>query len=216
MGTSWQTQPLSLSADVYYINFANLIGSTTTGSEVLYFNQGGVIYKGIEAEGTAYVGMGFSVYANGSLNSAKDKGSDVQNPGLSINNAPKSTAALGIIYNRNGWYASLAQLYGGRGRTGVVAPGVDQAGVQQSVGQPQDHSARRLYGRSGHAAVLGAPRPQRIRDSVNAILMLRTRRRPRIAGRQFSLFTLVAGVFVDTLVWRSLVWCARSGYGCCG
>jgi iron complex outermembrane receptor protein len=72
-----------------------------------------VIYKGIEAEGTAYVGMGFSIYANGSLNSAKDKGSDVQNPGLWISNAPKSTAALGVIFNRSGWYASLIDKYVG-------------------------------------------------------------------------------------------------------
>jgi iron complex outermembrane receptor protein len=90
-----------------------LIGSTTTGNEVVYFNQGGVIYKGIEAEGTAYVGMGFSVYANGSLNSAKDKGSDIQNPGLWIANAPKSTAAVGVIYNSGGWYASLMDKYVG-------------------------------------------------------------------------------------------------------
>ena len=84
-----KTQPLSLSADVYYINFNNLIGSTTTGGNVLYFNQGGVIYKGIEAEGTAYLGMGLSVYANGSLNSAKDKGSDPQNPGTVDQQCPE-------------------------------------------------------------------------------------------------------------------------------
>ena len=113
IGTSWQTQPLSLSADVYYINFSNLIGSTTTGGNVVYFNQGGVIYKGIEAEATAYLGMGLSAYANGSLNSAKDKGSDVQNPGQWIANAPKSTAALGIIYNHAEWYASLLDKYVG-------------------------------------------------------------------------------------------------------
>jgi iron complex outermembrane recepter protein len=113
IGTSWQTQPVSLSADVYYINFSNLIGSTTTGGDILFFNQGGVIYKGIEAEGTVYAGMGFSVYANGSLNSAKDKGSDIQNPGQWIANAPKSTAALGVIYNRAEWYASLIDKYVG-------------------------------------------------------------------------------------------------------
>src|SRR6202034_4574410 len=55
-GTSWQTKALSLSADVYHINFSNLIGSTTSGGDVLYFNQGGVIYKGVEAEATAYIG----------------------------------------------------------------------------------------------------------------------------------------------------------------
>jgi iron complex outermembrane recepter protein len=112
-GTSWQTQALSLSADVYYIDFANLIGSTTSGGDVVFFNQGGVIYKGVEAEATAYIGMGFSAYANGSLNSAKDKGSDPQNPGAWIANAPKSTAALGVIYNRAEWYASLMDKYVG-------------------------------------------------------------------------------------------------------
>jgi iron complex outermembrane receptor protein len=113
LGTSWQTQPLSVSADVYYINFSNLIGSTTNAGNILYFNQGGVIYKGIEAEATAYVGMGFSLYANGSLNSAKDKGADIQDPGQWIANAPKSTAALGVIYNRDEWYASLIDKYVG-------------------------------------------------------------------------------------------------------
>ncbi len=113
VGTSWQTQALSLSADVYYIDFSNLIGSTTTGGNVLYFNQGGVNYKGVEAEATAYVAMGFSIYANGSLNSAKDKGSDVQNPGQWVANAPKSTASLGVIYNEGGWYASLLDKYVG-------------------------------------------------------------------------------------------------------
>ena len=113
LGTSWQTPRLSASADVYYINFANLIGSTTNAGNVLYFNQGGVIYKGIEAEATAYVGMGFSLYANGSLNSAKDKGEDLQNPGQWVADAPKSTAALGVIYNREEWYASLIDKYVG-------------------------------------------------------------------------------------------------------
>lgn len=127
LGTSWQTQPLSLSADVYYINFSNLIGSTTSGADVVFFNQGGVIYKGIEAEATAYVGSGFSLYANGSLNSAKDKGADPQNPGLSIANAPKSTAALGVIYNRAEWYASLIDKYVGS-RYGDVGQTIPLAG----------------------------------------------------------------------------------------
>jgi hypothetical protein len=57
--------------------------------------------------------MGFSAYANGSLNSAKDKRSDPQNPGAWIANAPKSTAALGVIFNRAEWYASLLDKYVG-------------------------------------------------------------------------------------------------------
>jgi iron complex outermembrane receptor protein len=103
LGTSWQSQRLSVSADVYYIDFTNLIGSRTiSGVGVLFFNQGGVTYKGIEAEATGYLGAGFNAYVNGSINSAKDKQS-----GLSIANAPTATAAAGVIYNLNGWYASL-------------------------------------------------------------------------------------------------------------
>ncbi len=112
-GTTWQTAALSLSADVYYINFANLIGSTTSGSDVLYFNQGGVIYKGVESEATFYLGAGLSLYANATYNSARDKGADLQNPGDWIANAPRSTAALGLIYNRFDWYASLLDKYVG-------------------------------------------------------------------------------------------------------
>ncbi len=113
LGTSWQTKALSLSADVYYINFNNLIGSTTQGGNVLFFNQGGVIYKGVELEGTAYLGAGFSLYANATSNSAKDKGSDLQNPGTWVANAPRDTAAFGVIYNQGGWYGSLLDKYVG-------------------------------------------------------------------------------------------------------
>ena len=113
LGTSWQTKALSLSADVYFIDFNNLIGSTTQGGNVLFFNQGGVIYKGVEVEGTALLGAGFSLYANATYNSAKDKGSDLQNPGQWVANAPKDTAALGLIYNRSGWYGSLLDKYVG-------------------------------------------------------------------------------------------------------
>lgn len=116
--------------------FGNLIGSTTSGGDVLFFNQGGVIYKGIEAEATLYAGMGFSVYANGSLNSAKDKGSDPQNPGLWIANAPKSTAALGAIYNRGSWYASLIDKYVGSryGDVGQAMPLAEYSTLDGALG----------------------------------------------------------------------------------
>ena len=103
LGSSWQSQRLSLSADAYYIDFTNLIGSRSiSGVGVIYFNQGGVTYKGAEAEATGYLGAGFSAYVNGSVNSAKDKQTDTPIP-----NAPTATAAGGVIYNLNGWYASL-------------------------------------------------------------------------------------------------------------
>ena len=122
IGTAWQSKELTLSLDGYYIDFSNLIQSETIGGNTTYFNQGGVIYKGIEAEATYYVGEGFSVFANGSINSAKDK-----QTGLWIADAPAATAAGGIIYNQDGWYASLmdkwiGSRYGNPDQTAGLAP----------------------------------------------------------------------------------------------
>lgn len=109
LGTSWQTKQLSLSADIYYIDFSNLITPITIGPNTIYINQGGAKYKGFEAEGTYYLGMGFSIYANGSINSAKDNQTGLWEP-----NAPDGTAAGGVIYNQNGWYASLIEKWVGK------------------------------------------------------------------------------------------------------
>jgi iron complex outermembrane receptor protein len=89
------------------------------GAQTVFYNAGGVVYKGLEAEGTVYVGDGFSVFANGSLNSAKDK-TDHQ----WVAYAPNSTAAGGIIYNRHGWYGSLIAKHIGKqyGDTGQTIP----------------------------------------------------------------------------------------------
>lgn len=102
LGTVHQSQNLTLDADIYYIDFNNKIASTGTGNDLVYYNQGGVVYKGIEAAATYYVGSGFSVHANASLNSAKAK-----DTGLQVAKAPDSTSALGLLYKANGLYGSL-------------------------------------------------------------------------------------------------------------
>jgi iron complex outermembrane recepter protein len=109
LGTSWQTKAVSLSADVYYIDFKNLIGSETIDNNTIFFNQGGVTYKGFEAEATVYMGLGFSLYANGSVNSAKNK-----QTGLWAQDAPDGTATFGAIYNLQGWYGSLLDKWVGK------------------------------------------------------------------------------------------------------
>jgi len=108
-GTTWQTRRLSISGDIYYIDFANEIASETIGPNTVFFNQGGTTYKGVEVEGTYFIGSGFSVYANGSVNSAKDKAT-----GLWVPNAPDGTFAAGVIFNAEGWYASLIDKWVGR------------------------------------------------------------------------------------------------------
>lgn len=121
-GTAVQFTNLTASFDIYYIDFSNLIGSRTVGGQTIFFNQGGVTYEGIETEDTYLIGGGFSVYASGSLNSAKDHATN-----LWIANAPDYTAALGAVYNNDGFYASLigrwiGDRYGDVGQTQRLQP----------------------------------------------------------------------------------------------
>ncbi|MBR0558550.1 TonB-dependent receptor [Neokomagataea anthophila] len=100
--------------DGYYINFRNKISAFALpvgpgGSYVtVYGNQGGVIYKGFEAEATLRAGYGFSVTANASINSAADKTS-----GMQVANAPSSTAFFGVLYDRDALYGSFLTKYVG-------------------------------------------------------------------------------------------------------
>ncbi len=100
-GTTWSSPRLTLSADVYDILFSNKIGSKTIAGNTIFLNLGGATYKGFESEATYYVGMGLSAYGNFSLNSAKDK-----TTGQWMANAPKDTAATGLIYNKGPVYLS--------------------------------------------------------------------------------------------------------------
>lgn len=115
VGTSYQSKAFTLAGDVYYIDFNNMIASQSIGGITNYFNAGGAIYQGVEVEGTVHVGNGFSVFANGSLNSAKNK-----QTGQWIAEAPNATLAAGLIYQEGNWYASLTDKWVGS-RFGDVA-----------------------------------------------------------------------------------------------
>ena len=108
IGTAWNSDGLTLSADAYYIDFANKIESRKIGTQTQFYNVGGAIYQGLEGEATVAVGDGFSVYGNASLNSAKEKGSHQWLP-----NAPDRTAAFGVLFDRGAWSASLLDKYVG-------------------------------------------------------------------------------------------------------
>ena len=102
IGTSWQDRNLSISADLYYIDFSNMVASRNVGVNTIYFNQGAVDYYGVEAEATVPVRYGFSLYANGSGNQAKNR--TTHQP---IANVPEATAAGGLLYNDHTINASL-------------------------------------------------------------------------------------------------------------
>lgn len=108
-GTVYKTDRFNADADIYYIDFRNYAykGPTNSAGDPLYIGvASGAKYSGIELEGTYYVGSGLSVYANYSQARAKFKGSD-----LDVPTVPKSTMALGFVYERNGFFSSLTDKF---------------------------------------------------------------------------------------------------------
>ena len=107
-GTTWVGQALTVSADVYTINFSNEIASHTVDNQKQYYNLGAVKYKGVEAEGTYVVGAGVSVYGNASYISARQTVDQSWVP-----DTPNRTAALGLLYNQGPIQASVIEKYVG-------------------------------------------------------------------------------------------------------
>lgn len=94
VGTVYQHGWLSADADLYYIRYQNYIAATTIGTNTLYTNQGAAHFKGIELQATAQVGLGFALYANGSLNDANYEN------GAAVAQAPRRTAVAGFLFDR--------------------------------------------------------------------------------------------------------------------
>jgi iron complex outermembrane receptor protein len=116
-GTVYHSSKLTFDADVYYIRFDNLLQSTTCGGaftncqpgDTVYFNIKGAIYKGIEGQVSFQVLPQLDVFANGSVNSAKN-----QFTGLQIAGAPSSTAAVGVLFRQGPWSFSVLDKYVGQ------------------------------------------------------------------------------------------------------
>jgi iron complex outermembrane receptor protein len=109
VGTAWTSRALTVAVDAYYINFNNLIQHFATGEGVtVFYNEGGVAYRGVEAEATYVLGAGFSVYGNASWNSAHLTSDDTWVP-----DAPEKTAALGLFYKQGRLQGSVIDKYVG-------------------------------------------------------------------------------------------------------
>lgn len=111
LGTTYVGQSFNVSADVYKINFSNLIQKLSDGNpnDTFFYNLGAVKYKGVETEGTYVVGAGFSVYANASWNSAV-----VQTTQTWVPLTPNTTGALGLLYSHGPLQGSVIEKYVGR------------------------------------------------------------------------------------------------------
>ncbi len=124
-GVAYQDDHWALGGDIYTIHFQNFInhmnesinlnGSTETAP--VYFNDGGAIYRGVEAEAAYSFGNGISLFSNAGYNQAFKTSTEV-----TIAGAPQGTANLGAIYNANGIFASVIDQWTGgefSGNTGI-------------------------------------------------------------------------------------------------
>ena len=107
-GTTWVGNRLSISADIYTINFSNEIASHIVDNFSQFYNLGATKYKGIETEATYIIGAGFSAYGNWTWNSAR-----LENDQSWVPLTPNRTAALGLIYSQGPVQGSLIEKYVG-------------------------------------------------------------------------------------------------------
>jgi iron complex outermembrane receptor protein len=116
-------------ADVYLINATNLIQSCTVNNITEDCNVGTARYSGVEGEAAYAFDFGLTLFANGSSNVAKQE-ANAANGGLPANNArelansPRYTYALGGVYSRGPWAATIAYKRSGDFATyGAALPG---------------------------------------------------------------------------------------------
>jgi iron complex outermembrane receptor protein len=102
LGVVHQSNQFTFDADIYYIDFNNKIAQIPASNPAVFYNQGGVVYKGVEGQVTYAISSGLFAYVNGSINRAPSKAS-----GLTVQNVADSTAALGLLYKSAGWSGSL-------------------------------------------------------------------------------------------------------------
>jgi len=102
VGSVYTKGRLTVDADYYFINANNVLIASKKSGCFCYLNTGKGRYYGFEAQGAYNLGSGVTLFANGSRNVARelDAGSD-------YTNAPKSTAAFGVIYDYRKWQATF-------------------------------------------------------------------------------------------------------------
>jgi iron complex outermembrane recepter protein len=100
----------TLDVDAYYIHFQNAYDTYTDPDteEPVSVATGPSNTKGLEAETSFILGYGFSVYANGTLGSAKYQGGrNYPNGGLWVANAPDNVETGTLMWRHNDWSFGL-------------------------------------------------------------------------------------------------------------
>ncbi len=112
-GTVYTAGPITADFDYYNIRASNVLVPSTHGGCFCYLNEGSGAYSGVEAQGAYTLGYGVTLFANGSLNTAKDSNPGPGQAPTTFTNAPKATAAFGAIYDKGPWAASVSDKYVG-------------------------------------------------------------------------------------------------------
>jgi iron complex outermembrane receptor protein len=100
----------TLDADAYYVHFQNGYDSYTdpTTNESVFVATGPTNTKGLEAESNIVLGWGFSVYANGTMGSAKyQTGPNFPNGGRWVANTPKNVETVSLFWRHQNWDLGL-------------------------------------------------------------------------------------------------------------
>ena len=103
VGSVYTAGKLTVDGDFYYIDANNVLIPNKHSGCFCYLNTGKGRYYGWEAQGAYHLGYGFTAFANGSINIARDIGDQID-----YQNAPKRTAAFGLIYDDHKLQASVS------------------------------------------------------------------------------------------------------------
>mgnify|MGYP006275391031 CR=1 FL=1 len=100
IGSVWKSDRATLDVDAYHIAFDADYSSTydAVSGDTLYFANGTLTTKGVEAESTVLLGGGLALYLNATKGSSRYDAS-----GLWSQNAPSDTETVGLTYNTGRW-----------------------------------------------------------------------------------------------------------------
>jgi iron complex outermembrane receptor protein len=110
VGSVMKYRRWTLDVDAYYIHFQNGYDMYTdpTTNEPVYVATGPSNTKGIEAETSFVLPYGFSLYANGTMGSAKyQTGANYPNGGLWVADAPKNVETISLLWHHTDWSFGL-------------------------------------------------------------------------------------------------------------
>jgi iron complex outermembrane receptor protein len=107
-GTVYTAGRLTADFDYYNIHATNVLVSHNFAPCFCYVNAGTGQYSGVEGQAAYVVGYGVTAFANGSINTAKNTSAD-----MTFTNAPKATAAYGLVYDHGPWQATASEKWVG-------------------------------------------------------------------------------------------------------